>query len=121
MNVGSILYSSALTQPITVYRQNGSWVAGVWTPGTPAAIPMRAVVSMPSGADLQQIPQGDMEKGTIQVLVPSPLTLEMTDGSATSDQIQWGGNMYRVARVWDYSTYGYVKAIATKMDATTQP
>ncbi len=120
MNVGRVLFRAALTQPITVYRQNGSWIGGRWTPGSPLPIPMQAVVNVPSGDTLDMLSQADQESGAIEVFVPAPLHLELTQATGTSDQIQWNGDTYRVMHVWDWSANGYVKALAVKMTTTTE-
>ena len=118
VNVSGALFR--FLQPITVNRQNGSWVQGVWTPGAPQAIAMQAVVTVPDATELQMLPEGDQEAGAIEVYVYAPNALYVTSDNGTSDQIVWNGNTWRVMRVWDLTAYGYWRAIAVKMDPTTE-
>ena len=119
VNVGGALFR--FLQPITVNRQGGSWVAGVWTPTAPQALPMLAVVTVPDATELQMLPEGDQELGAIELYVAAPNALYVTSDTGTSDQIVWNGSMWRVMRVWDLSAYGYWRAIAVKMDPTAEP
>ena len=117
INVGSVLLGGSLTQTVTVYRKSGAWIAGVWTASPDTAIAITAVVTRPSPNDLDQIPEGDRQKGAIAVY--STTQLMLTNASGTSDEVLYGGDRYRLAQVWDWSAAGYYKAIGVKMDPTT--
>jgi hypothetical protein len=116
MQVGSLLTSPAFSQPITIYRQSGAWVAGVWTPNPPDEIPATAVVTAASGDTLDQLPEGDRQRGVILIHTQTPLFL--TNAAGTSDEILWNGNLYRLAQVLDWSAFGFYQALGVKMDPT---
>lgn len=116
INVGSLLFSPALSQSLMVYRKSGAWVAGIWTANPDVTITITAVVSAASGDDLDQIPEGDRQKGVILIHTTTPLLL--TNANGTADEILFNGNRYRLAQVWDWSAFGYYKAIGVKMDPT---
>lgn len=119
ITVGETLADGDFRQSVTVYRQSGSWsTAGDWTLGTETALTISAVVTIATSADLDQLPEGDQQKGAIAVFATSPLIL--TDGTQTSDQILWHGTRWRVAQLYDRSQYGYWKAVAVKMNPATE-
>jgi len=117
MNVGRIVNSPRLSQSFTVYRKGGSFVAGRWTP-TESAITVRGVITVSTSDDLEQIPEGDRQKGAISVYSTSQLIV--TDATGTSDEIEWRGNRWRAMQLFAFADYGYYKVIAVKMDPSTE-
>lgn len=79
---------------------------------------MTGTITVPSSTDIEQIPEGDLQKGAICVYTRSQLVL--TNVAGTSDEIMWRGNRYRVSQLFPYADYGYYKAIAIKMDPATE-
>lgn len=115
IGLGNVLLDVDLAQPVTIYRQTGSFVAGVWTPGTPTVITTTGVITIPSATDLDQVPEGDRQKGAIVVFVPIPL--QVTSASGTSDQVLWArdGNYYRASQLFPFGDYGFYKCICIRM------
>lgn len=116
INVSEVVNSPEFTQSFTVYRKGGTYSAGRWTP-TETAITMTGVITIPSSTDLDQIPEGDRQKGAIAVYSSQPL--EVTTVAGTSDEILWRGNRYRASQLSPYADYGYYKVIAVKMDPSS--
>lgn len=116
INVGDIVNSPEFAQTFTVYRKSGSWNAGRWD-GTETTITITGVITVPSSTDLEQVPEGDRQKGAIAVYATQPLQVTTTSG--TSDEILWRGNRYRASQLSPYADYGYYKVIAVKMDPST--
>ena len=115
INVGNLLVDPAFSQSITVYRQNGDWVGGRWTPGTPTQLTVAGVITIPKETDLEQVPEGDRMKGAICVYTQTPLVVSNVNG--TSDQVLWtnDGNLYRAAQLYPFADYGYYKCICIRM------
>lgn len=115
INVGRIVNSPRFAQSFTVYRKGGTWVAGRWnTTGTETAILLTGTITIPSSTDLEQVPEGDRQKGVICVY--STQAIVITNVSGTSDEIMWRGNRYRASQLFPYADYGFYKCIAVKMD-----
>lgn len=117
INVGRIVNSPRLSQSFTAYRKSGSWVGGRWT-GTETAITLRGVITVADSDDLEMIPEGDRQKGAIAVYSSSQLMI--TNDVGTSDEIEWRSNRWRAMQMSPYADYGYYKAIAVKMDPSTE-
>jgi hypothetical protein len=115
INMGFLVADPEFAQSITVYRQNGAWVAGRWTAGTPTTLTLTGVITIPKETDLEQVPEGDRMKGAICVYTQTPLTVSNVDG--TSDQLLWAndGNLYRAAQLYPFADYGYYKCICIRM------
>lgn len=113
INVGRVLSSANFKQSFTVYRKSGSWVAGRFTQ-TESTITLTGTITVASSTDLEQLPEGDREKGTIAVYSTSQLLV--TTSAGTSDEILWRGDRYRAIQLSPYADYGYYKCIAVKMD-----
>lgn len=113
INVGAVV-SGRLAQSFTVYRKNGTWTAGRWTPGADTTILMTGVITIPKETDLDQVSEGDRVKGAIQIHTQAQLYL--TNPNGTSDELVYNGQRYRLAQLWDMSAYGYYKAVAVRMD-----
>lgn len=78
---------------------------------------MTGVITVSDPNDLEQIPEGDRQKGAI--CVHTTLPLEVTTTAGTSDEIEWRGNRYRAMQLFPYADYGYYKVIAVKMDPSS--
>ncbi|MCL6442067.1 MAG: hypothetical protein K6T83_01150 [Alicyclobacillus sp.] len=117
INVGNVLNNPRFAQSFTVYRKSGSWVGGRWIPSE-TAIQMSGTITVPSATDLEQVPEGDRQKGAICVYTQAQLVV--TNDAGTSDEIVWRGNRYRAAQLFPYADYGYYKAIAIKMDPSSE-
>lgn len=117
INVGRVVTSRRMSQKFTVYRKNGTWNAGRWT-GTEITLTLLGVISVADADTLEQMPEGDRQKGAIVIHTQSPIY--PTTANGTSDEIEWRGNRWRVSQVPPYADYGYYKAIAIKMDPSSE-
>lgn len=117
INVGRVLNNPKFAQTFTVYRKSGGWSSIGRVTETETAITMTGVITVASSTDLEMIPEGDRQSGTIAVHTQTPL--QVTTSAGTSDEIEWRGNRYRTMQMSPYADYGYYKVIAMKMDPTT--
>lgn len=76
---------------------------------------MNGVITIPKETDLDQIPEGDRQKGAICVFTQSEIYV--TNEAGTSDQILWNrdGNLYRAAHLFPYADYGFYKCVCIRM------
>lgn len=63
-----------------------------------------AAVHTVSGRELDQLPEADRTRETIQVYTTA--RLYVADGGQVADRIEWRDRMWRVVRVEDYAVQG---------------
>jgi len=119
LNVSRVIGSSKFSQPFTVWRKTGDWVAGRFVE-TETSISMSGVVTAAGTKDILQVPEGDR---TSQLMVfhstrPLYVTHDDAQGKGTSDEIEWHGERYRLLQIKDWSDFGYYKAYGTSMGGT---
>lgn len=118
MNLSRVCYNQNFgNESVTVLRSvGGGYVPGGWSE-TKTTLELRGIVTAPDGEELDQVPEADRVKGAI--LFYSPELLHETNNTpkfkGTSDQLQWQGQLYRVARLWPYHTRGFYKVLAVRM------
>lgn len=118
INVGRIINSRNFAQTFTVYREGGTWQAGVWV-SSETPIVMQGTVTAANPRDLDQVPEGDRTTGVMcfysQQEIYTTRAGDRTQPDGTSDQISWNGDRYRVSSVMPWSDFGYYKALAVRM------
>jgi hypothetical protein len=116
IDVFELITDPDLMQSYTVLRSSGRFTVGGWQENTPEQISMQGVVLPTTSKDLEQLPEGDRVTESMTFYSTDPLFVTHNDSNAgTSDQIQFNGSLYRLARVKNYSKYGYWKAIGVRM------
>lgn len=115
----SLLYDPDFSQQFTVTRRSGAWQLGVFVE-TPTTIAMTGVVVPASAQEIMQQPEGDRSTAMMKFISAQPIYVTRTaaseGGPATSDEITWRGESYRVMNVQDYADYGYWEAFAVYME-----
>ena len=98
-----------------IVRQNpGKQALGGWQPGGTNTILAFGIVTRASPKALLQVPEGDRVEGSLQIVCNQPLYVTSAKKQATSDQIQWCGELYRVQNVAPWGQWGYYSAIAVR-------
>ena len=66
---------------------------------------------------LSQLPEEDRHEEHIVIYTAYPLTLGQNDGLTftTPDRIHWQDHIWRVVRVRDWSLFGYIQALAVRI------
>lgn len=96
-------------QSFTVLRSNGSFVAGLWTEGTPLEIPMYGTIYPSTQREIQQVPEGDRVTGMTTFVATQPIyTTHVSSTQGICDRITWHGDSYGIISVFDYSDFGGV-------------
>lgn len=106
MNVGAAVEALAF-DTITLTRPVWTLTNGVQTVDNSDATDISASVTQLSGRDLERLPEGRRTRGAIQVFATSEVLV--------ADRITWHGEEYEVDVAEDYSTYGYWRALATRV------
>ena len=115
--------SAALTDPEqgytafsvkrTIYRrQNGASVP------TEQTLPASGCIHPGTPEMLQLLPEEERAEEFIAVYTDFPLSLGENGGGASytvPDRILWNGETWRVVRVRSWAMFGYVQALAVKM------
>lgn len=116
INVARVVTSPMLAQTVQVQRTGkGAWVDGVYTPGESGTLSFKGIVTQASSRDMEQVPEGDRQKGTIRVLSTVPLYITGEAGSNLSDIVVYRGERYKVQSVTHDGDYGFYRAICTRL------
>ena len=105
---------TAFTVQRTVYRlQNGASVPSVRT------LPASGCIHPGTPETLQLLPEETRAEEYIVVYTDFALSTGNNPGAAVytaADRILWNGETWRVIRVRDWSGFGYVQALAVRMN-----
>lgn len=119
MNLSFVTNSPALGQSFTVLRsQGGAFVLGKWTEPAPQTLNYFGVISIADARTVEALPEADRVHEMIVINCEQPLYLTRATGStapATSDQVVYQGEKYRVMKVHNYAQRGYWWALASRM------
>jgi len=118
-DIPSLLHDPDFNEPYTVMRSSGRYVQGHYQPNQ-QAIKMTGTVQ-PIGAEaLQKLPEGEREQVSLIFKCTQPLYVSQgmpnADGTQNiSDEIIWNGSRYKIVRVDDWSSYGFMSAYGQKL------
>jgi hypothetical protein len=93
----------------------GSFVKGVYQPGVPVNFSISASIQPLNGRDLLRLPQGSRTEWYIKIFTATPLRVVIAPAGNISDVISYGGNLFEVEKVFDWSeSGGFTEAYAKK-------
>lgn len=119
MNLGRVIISASLnSQSFEVYRSQGEFVEGGWQEivQSPASFPMQGQIHPASEKELKQFPEGDRVVGALAVYTVAPLFVTRTgEFQGTSDQVEWGNELYKVLNCMLWQDYGFYVSLAQKV------
>ncbi|MEX3929746.1 hypothetical protein AB4Y36_38045 [Paraburkholderia sp. BR10936] len=113
MNLADVVLDPEWVGEWPIHRRSGHYDAGghwveTLTPGT-----ITAAIHPASDDAMAMLPEGERYLEGIKVYALEPVR--------QGDQIEWHGDRWRVARLQDYSDYGFYDATATRLGGTTVP
>ena len=120
IDMSDIVKSPEWGQSFTIYRGPGSWLNGVWQPGSDP-VQGQGAVTVATANDLEMIPEGDKVVGAMVFHSQQPIYQTYGDANgagASSDIIVWRDQRYRVLQVGPFCDYGFYRAICTRMAAS---
>ena len=115
INVASVVHSPMLSQKITVMRRWGKWENGLFVRGLSEKLTIKGVITIAKPEDLEILPEGDRQSGTLRVLTTEKLYQTGEEETGLSDVIVWRGNQYRLISVSPDVDYGFFRSLAVKM------
>ena len=99
---------------ITVNRRAGSWVDGLWVPGTPSQSTITASRPQPVGPEtLDLLPEQARSSAKFEIFADDTEDalhlIEYDDEATPADTVEWGGRTYLVTGVedWDGVALGH--------------
>jgi hypothetical protein len=114
IDVSENLKDPDLCVPFTVRRSTGSLQAGRYV-DTMTPVQLFGSVQVADANTLLQVPEGDRVTGARVFWSTSPMYETRTgDHEGLSDELVHDGILYRVAKVWNWSTNGFFKAFAVR-------
>ncbi len=123
LQLTEVIFDPDLGEAYVVNRTTGQFALGGFATNAPTNINMFGTVTTVSPEELQQIPEGDRVLGTRSFYSTQRIfeTSEMgVDGSGAqpliSDEITYHGSTWKIVRVFDYSAYGYWKAVGARIE-----
>jgi hypothetical protein len=119
MNLANVVLSPMLnSQPITVHRKVGSFVAGRWVEedDSPPTFETTGIIYPSTQKELLQVPEGDRVSGAMTFLTTREIKVTHKDSEAgLSDKIEWNGELYKVLSVFPWKDYGYWSSICERI------
>jgi len=118
INVSRLMSDPAFATHYTVVRQSGKWVEGRFVLGEPAALQFYGPVQPATNKELDQMPEGDRQRGTMKFFCKPPNRLYVTDENLAtcegnvSDEIIYDGQRYKIFAVKEWGRNGYYRAFA---------
>ena len=125
LNVSRVVSNPKFAQPFSIMRsQGGDWNDdGTWGDVT-VEVQMYGIVQPATSKELNQLPEGDRVQEvksfhSIQEMFISRVVGEDTSdpgyNAAISDYAVWNGQQYRLAKRYEWSDFGYYKALGVRV------
>lgn len=117
INLAELTFDPDFCTTFVVEKKVVTWVEGspVIT-NVPTIVTGIAAPSSPK--DVEMLDLADHKHGT-KTFYTDEIELEISDTEKTSDTIVWKGGRYKLLHVFDYSEYGYWKAIGDWQEEVT--
>jgi hypothetical protein len=117
IDLSEVITDDDFAQEFTLYRSTGDWVAGRWVENTKETVVMDGTIVPMSAREIQQLPEADRIRGSINIFTTEALYLTTAEGTQrTSDQILWKGGLYKLIQINDYSDFGFYGAVGQKIE-----
>lgn len=107
--------STLFPRTLVVRHRTGSLVKGVWTPGPVESGTFIGSVQPIRGKDLDLLPIGRRDIGSVKVYSNTPLAVSIEGGSQPGDIVVWQGRQWEVVASLPYQNevISHYKYIAT--------
>ncbi len=114
INLSRVIHSPMFSQKIEVIRSEGKWENGFFIREFPETLTLTGVITIAKPEDLELIPEGDRQSGTLRVLTTEKLYQTGEEETGFSDVIVWRGEQYRLISVTPDIDYGFFRSLAVK-------
>jgi hypothetical protein len=121
IDVSDLIEDPDFAFPYTVVRRTGTWVDGRFVVSdTPDRLSYYGAVQAASTRDIQQLGIGDNETGVMKFFCRQPKDIYLTsnfddtdESAQVSDEIEFGGSLYKVLQVSPWQQNGWTRAFAS--------
>lgn len=119
IQVTEVIEDPDFAQTIYVTRTTSAWVMGSFVPQQSEQLTLYGTVTAANARDLDQVPEGDRQKGIMCFYTPQQLytTGNNDNHVGPSDIVTWRGNKYRIIQIFPQMDYGYCKALGAQEEA----
>jgi hypothetical protein len=93
--------STLFPETISYNQVTGSYVEGVWTPGS-AGSTFEGSVQPLNGKDLQSLNIGREDRGLVKVYSGSRLNVSLEGSNKSGDEVIWKGQIWEIVRELQY-------------------
>lgn len=117
ISVEEIINDADFSQYFVIHRKDGQFIQGVWTVNAVTRkIECFGPVIAANEKEIMQVPEGDRIHGVMVFYTPRQIPMFTShEDPGTSDEIHWGGRLYKIHQVNLYEHYGYFKGVATRL------
>jgi hypothetical protein len=115
IDVSDVVNDPDFATAFTIQRSAGSFVDGVWNPGTPTNVAMWGSIQPASDKEVSALPEGDQISAAIKVYSTQPIYTTAANPAGVSDIVVWNNEQYRVLKLLPWQGNGYYRAIAARM------
>lgn len=116
IDVSELMEDPDFASPYLVVRRDGEWINGRFVPGEPETLKFYGPVQPPSVRELEQLPEGDRQKGFMQFWCKMPREFRISQGSKkeswVSDEIIWRGQRFKLYQLMPWNHAGWMSALA---------
>lgn len=107
---------SATAEKITIKRNSGSYVNGLWVePDEPVSIKALASVQQATAKQVLLLPEGERSSDTKVFFSNKPLYGSSEKSNTPSDEVLYKGNLYKIITPEDWESYGYTRAMGVRL------
>lgn len=112
IDVSELMYDPDFSTTFQLIRKKGEWVDGRWVEMEKTSSVVGIVMGV-NKKDLELMPEGDRLNEMRAFYCEKEL--QVTGDETTSDICEYKGKRYRLIYGFDYSDFGYYKAIGVKL------
>lgn len=115
-DLADLMNDPDFARPYTVIRTTGARVEGEFVLDEPQRIPFYGPVQPASVRELEQLPEGERQKGIMKFMCKNPAELYLTQEASgmqkgcVSDEVEWNGYRYKIIQVMPWTHYGWMRA-----------
>ena len=100
---------------ITVSRNTGGYVDGVYQDGAPMVFKTLASMQQPSPKHMERLKPGQRDRNVILFISKKPLYTVADREGAPADTFTFKGKTYEVINAGDWSSYGHTTGMAAQI------
>jgi len=116
INVSRLMNDPAFSSKYTVVRRSAKWDGIRFVVSEPEMLQYYGPVQPATQKELDQLPEGDRQNGTMKFFCKPPKDLHITseddEEANVSDEIIYRGQRYKIFAVKDWMPHGYIRAFA---------